>query len=117
MIEIEHQFIASDITQEFYALLTSQEVDKVKIKVSFPPTVAHYTSGVPQGSVLGPLLFAIFTADMPMTNGVEVATYADDTVILASDANPSIASNKLQPPNSDGRHEIFPDFSGWWLCV
>lgn len=54
------------------------------------------SAGVPQGSVLAPLLFAIFTADMPVTKGVSVATYADDTVVLASDTNPNNASVKLQ---------------------
>ena len=37
---------------------------------------------MPQGSTLGPILYTIFTSDMPCTNGVIVATYADDTASL-----------------------------------
>jgi hypothetical protein len=53
-------------------------------------------SGVPQGSILGPILHSTFRADLPETEQTMTATYADDTTILASHQNPITASRKLQ---------------------
>jgi len=41
-------------------------------------------SGVSQGSVLGPVLYLLYTADLPVAPGIITATYADDTVILTA---------------------------------
>ena len=53
-------------------------------------------SGVPQGSILGPLLYTIYTTDIPQSNKTIISTFADDTAIFTTRPDPTIASANLQ---------------------
>lgn len=87
----------------FYLILKSYLSNRyfyVKVNNEFS-NIYDIQAGVPQGSVLGPILYTIFTSDMPITSNVLVATYADDTAILAASPNPTDASTKIQEELND----------------
>ena len=51
--------------------------------------------GVPQGSILGPLLFLVYINDMEMAVKYKLLLYADDCALLVSNKNINVIQEKL----------------------
>ena len=56
---------------------------------------ASIESGVPQGSVLGPLLFLIYINDLERNIKSNIKFFADDTMLFSIVAYPEISANDL----------------------
>ena len=56
---------------------------------------ASIESGVPHGSVLGPLLFLIYINDLERNIKSNIKSFADDTMLFSIEENPEISANDL----------------------
>ena len=80
-------------------------------------------SGVPQGSVWGPLLFTLYTADMGQhVTAAELVTYADDVTLVTSHKDPEKARARMdvaleQLATYARRNRIAPEPSKTQLMV
>ena len=74
---------STDAIQMVHSNLTGRR-QRVKVNGSFS-SWKEMKLGVPQGSILGPLLFNIFINDIfLLLNEIEICNYADDTTIYCS---------------------------------
>ena len=105
--KLHHYGIRGDVNSWFSSYLSERKQNVSLNGVS--STFLNISFGVPQGSILGPLLFLIYINDMNCaTNNSIVHHFADDTNLLYSHKDPKILQKQV---NEDLKH-IFT-----WLCA
>ena len=78
----------------------SSRTQRVKVYGVFSSSI-DVVSGVPQGSVLGPLLFLLYIADLPRLLQNELVVYADDSTLLCRIPHPRDRSSVAASLNDD----------------
>ena len=96
--KINHESLLQTIRKQFpeqiHQLIKSYLSSRtfvIKIKDTYSE-VKDIKAGVPQGSVLGPILYTLYTVNIPTTTNNKVLTFADDTAILVRHTNPETLS-------------------------
>lgn len=57
---------------------------------------AKVNRGVPQGSILGPLLYIMYTNELPCVSGEHTVLYADDASLVFSECDGSLLAERVQ---------------------
>jgi hypothetical protein len=81
------KILESYLTERFFRIKQGDAYSELK----------EIKAGVPQGSVLGPVLYLLYTSDLPKLENSIVATFPDDTAILAVGSSNKESTGKLQP--------------------
>lgn len=87
-----------DLPTDYYKILESYLKDRhfrIKYEDEYS-SLKKITAGVPQGSVLGPTLYLLYTRDIPHDEDSTIATFADDTAIMVIGKNNKKTTKKLQ---------------------
>ena len=104
---VQHQTLVSDLfgaqihgtALSWFCSYLSGRTQKVVIPGQEPTQACPCQRGVPQGSVLGPILFSLYTSPVPSLlsdEGTTCQLYADDIIFSCSSTNTTIITKCLQ---------------------
>jgi hypothetical protein len=115
LLKLESYGIRGIVNQWFKSYLCNR-VQYVEIKYKennsrisekFTSTLKEMKGGVPQGSVLGPVLFLLYMNDLPINmQGRGTTLFADDTNIQIEATNANILNEKIK--------EVMEQLSSWF---
>jgi hypothetical protein len=73
--------LKKNLSDQLYLIMRSYLSERYfQAKIDYKLSAYHLIrAGVPQSSILGPVLYLIFTADVPLTENTLMATFADDS--------------------------------------
>ena len=91
--KLKRKGICGKLFDWFKSYLTDR-FQKVVIKGQFSKLV-NLLAGVPQGSILGPLLFLIYIDDIIDDIEIDILLFADDTSLLETISNPLLSFEKI----------------------
>ena len=90
---MRQNFISGNLLKLFQNYFSNRK-QRVVIN-GFSSDYSSIDSGVPRGSVLGPLLFLIYINDLEKNIKSNVKLFADDTMLFSVVNNPAISTNEL----------------------
>ena len=101
---VDHDLLLSKIdkyhttntSQEWFKSYLSNQTQRCCINGSLSDAL-ELARGVPQGSILGPILYSLYINDLPIgISTSHVDTYADDTTIWETNSDPLLIKRSLQ---------------------
>lgn len=98
-LRIIHSYL-EDRSMSLHAIMETSDVYRINF-------------GVPQGSILGPLLFILYTSDIPAYQHSLLALYADDAALLTKSRSPRRAKISM----SRALDLLLPFFTKWRLVI
>ena len=91
--KMEFLGFSKDVISWFKSYLSNRKII-VNLKNSFSEP-GHLSCGVPQGSILGPLLFLLYINDMPQAVNCELLLHADDTCLIFQHKDVKVIEKQL----------------------